>query len=154
MKKRKPIKTRRTEKGFSVVLMRTDDKHYLVVNEDNSVAARDSVEKYVEDFESLYNRKHAFSYEGSMSACINYLFMQPSVVWFDSVDSLRLALFAGAKDEDLRVCEVRCVAGGFRGLICGAGAGELWEKGRQPLLISDGFYAALAEAKATRRGER
>lgn len=105
--------------GFAVTLMRYDGKVYVLVNDDNSIAASESVDGIIMRFQDRYNRRHALSYEGSMSACLNYIFFQPAAVWYDNLDSLRASLFAGLRDEDIRVYTVTNISGGFRGLLCG-----------------------------------
>lgn len=126
----------RSTKGFAVTLMRSDDKVYLLVNKNNSIAASNSVSEIIYGFEDRYNRSHASSYEWSMSACLNYIFFQPAAVWYDDLDSLRASLFAGMRDEDLRIYDVRNISGGFRGILCGPSGEAVWKKALKPELIS------------------
>lgn len=139
------------EHGFAVTLMRSDGKVYVLVNDDNSIAASKSVDEVIKGFEDRYNRKHAISYEGSMSACINYIFFQPAAVWYENLDALRASLFAGVRDEDIRVYSVRNVSGGFRGLLCGPGSEAVWEAARKPGLITEDFDRIKQEVTANHR---
>lgn len=138
-------------KNFAVTLMESEGKYYVVVNDDNSVAAHKSVEEGLKSFEKLYNTNHARSYEGSMSACINWLFFRPAIVGFASLSALRKDLFAGIADEDIRVYSVRNVSGGFLGLLCGEGADKVWQTAAKPALITEEankFKAEFDKARA------
>lgn len=122
--------------GFAIVLMKSDEKYYVVVDDDNSIGTYKTAGEALGSFEDLYERNHARSFEGSMSACINWMSFQPAVVWFEDVEGIRRALFSGIRDEDIRVHSVRNVSGGFRGLLCGPGVESIWTEAPKPALIS------------------
>ncbi len=125
--------------GHAIVLMKCEGKFYTVVNQDNSISAFKSVEDGLASFENIYDRKHN-SYEGSMSACINWMTFQPAILWFEDVAAIRNTLFAGVKDEDIRVYHHTHVSGGFRGLLCGPEAESYWNAARKPALITTSAF--------------
>lgn len=87
-------------------------------------------------YEGAYNRKHAQSFEGSMSACFNAMTFQPSVFAVTSLDDLK---DLPVRDEDgaMKLVSMRNVSGGIWGIPCHVEkAKAVWEKGEKPRLIS------------------
>lgn len=79
-------------------------------------------------FEEAYERAHARGYESSMSACINWLVFQPSILRM-SLEQIR-DLAAGP-----RIHNWSSVAGSMRVIPLKPEAEPLWESGAKPKLI-------------------
>lgn len=80
-------------------------------------------------YEDGYNKAHAISYEGSMSACINYMFFRPSIV------NMSLEAIESMVDEQV-VHTMRNVAGTCHFLpLIHAVADVRWNAGTKPRLI-------------------
>ena len=91
-----------------------------------------SPEPILHIFEKAYNEAHDRSYEGSMSACISYITAQPSVVELKDMDELLTIVI-----RDYDGCVKAARIGSCIGALCDSElAKELWEKGKNPRLIS------------------
>jgi hypothetical protein len=123
----------------AVCIMKIHDdgvaKYLLLASQERDdswcVAGYETVKRGVDTFERMYNSAHRRSYEGSMSACINFIFMQPSIVEITEEELPKLA------SKTPSVMNVHTVAGGFHGITTSKLAEKYWEKGVKPALISD-----------------
>lgn len=81
-----------------VAIIKTDaDKYWLMLAKEEEgngfcILGWDSMARGVNYFEEAYNRAHSRGYEPSMSACINFVQLQPKVVAFDSIEDLEKKL--------------------------------------------------------------
>jgi hypothetical protein len=80
-------------------------------------------------FESSYNRNHGRSYEASMSALLNGITFQPSIVSLPLEDIEPLFI-------EKRVTTVRNVSGSMNLVMLKPEADKLWQQGKKPSLIS------------------
>lgn len=120
-----------------VILIQAGDPraYYLMTDREGMVSGFKSVADAVGHFEAGYNRKHAQSFEGSMSACINSMFFQPSAISMTQEDLGKLV----ERDADgvMHLSRLSHVSGFMNGIPCKLEeAAKLWEKGRKPRIIS------------------
>jgi hypothetical protein len=114
---------------------------HLQLNDDGkTIAAWPTTEKALAFYEQGYARKHMQSYEGSMSACINWMQFQPSVVTL-SLEEVR-PLVDWKKDEKTgklcaQVQRVSGLSGGFDGITLLSSAEAVWEAGAKPKLVPE-----------------
>jgi hypothetical protein len=75
-----------------VVILNTSDKYWLMLHKDGphaySVLGWNNLDKALAYFEEGYRQSHQRNYEGSMSACINYIQFQPRIVEFADLADL------------------------------------------------------------------
>lgn len=73
-------------------MFQAERAHLLMTSHDGSIEAFATEQEAMDFFTKGYNRSHQRSYQGSMSACIHYIFFQPVIVRFDSDTALKAAL--------------------------------------------------------------
>lgn len=126
-----PSKKINPEKGFWGAIIEIDKKFILLTNPDGVVSGFESEKQGCNSFEQAYNRGHARGYEGSMSACIHFIFYQPSIVYFTNIEAVKKIL----KDPIILISSWSA-AGSMYGLQCKVKeARTLWNKGMKPRLI-------------------
>ena len=82
-------------------------------------------------FEDAYKRFHNRSYEGSMSACLNWMAYQPSIAHLALWEMEQLV-------EEYTVVHAWHVSGGMHYIpLRAADAKVIWDKGCKPTLIQD-----------------
>ena len=124
-------------KPFAVVLVKTGDDYYVQIDDDEKVVGFDSVGQGVASLENAYNRNHGRGYEGSMSACINYIFFNRAVVGLKSVADLRKKLLPDVPDAELERASLGHVSGFMSGIKADREkAAKVWETAAHPRLIS------------------
>lgn len=111
----------KTEKTIGVLLVRDGDVFTIMGFEDVAEGLR--------YFETGYMDAHHRSFEGSMSACINNLSFQPSIV------ELTMGDIEAAAEKGTKAVTVRSVAGSVTLLPLKVDAIALWETGTKPRLI-------------------
>ena len=116
-----------------LVIMKADNKYYLYANKPGIVSAFNTEREALNYFERAYNRGHDRSFEGSMSACINWMSFQPSVISVNSDEEL-YSFFGG---KQARFMDIRHVSGGFCGAIPAMDLTEMFENGIKPSLITN-----------------
>jgi len=117
-----------------IALIRTAQGYFVLLNQDRSVCGFTSIGAGLDSFERKYMEGHGRSYEGSMSACINHITLQPSIVSIESPDEIRQW---AADPEKMKMCSVSNVSGDFVGLVLDSTkAASVWESGAKPRLIS------------------
>lgn len=136
-----------------VVFIRADDRYWLLAQNHSEDEGRSSVcafpsEKAATDhFEAAYNRNHDRGYEASMSACINYMTYQPSVVgpiddsWrFVSKKPARSWAFNEliSTNGKMHTHQLSHVSGFVLAHLCDNQelVAELWSAGKKPALIT------------------
>ncbi len=131
MTKKKP----ETHEGpFAAVLVKADGDYYLKLTDDNTLAWFPTVEEGLASFTHQFDGHHARSYEGSMSACIHYIYFQYALVPFESVDTMKKALISSDPPE---VTQLSHVSGWMTGIKADRKkAAPIWEKAKKPALIS------------------
>jgi hypothetical protein len=116
-----------------ICLVKFDDKIFVMADADNQcIQGFKTIKNGLRFFEDAYNENHARSYEASMSACVNYIYFQPSIVYVKSYDELKKKI---VDEKDFKVYDLRCVAGFMVGISTRPTAKEYWEKGHKPKLI-------------------
>ena len=140
-------------KKLWVVFIRADDRYWLLSgksSEDNgrtSVMAFESEQAALDRFEAAYNRNHDRGYEASMSACLNYITYQPSVVgpiddkWqFVSKKPARSWKFNEliSGDGKMHTHQLSHVSGFVLAHLCDNQelVAKLWSAGKKPSLIT------------------
>jgi len=119
---------------FYIVLMKTSDHIAVLANrEDGSIAAKQHSHEWMQQFEDQYNRNHLRSYEGSMSACINAIMMQPSIVQVDGIEDIKQRIL---DEKTAQLKSFWGTAGGFTGITSETELGDIWSSGAKPRLIS------------------
>ncbi len=74
-----------------VAVFRCDEKYYLLLTKNDGVyniQGWPNKQDALNYFTSGYNQSHDRGYEGSMSACINYILFQPVVLSFDGLQDM------------------------------------------------------------------
>lgn len=80
---------------FVSILSTGDDKFWLLlVHEEHqfSILGWESLDRALAYYQDGYRRKHRQNYEGSMSACINYIQFQPRIAEFADITDLEAKL--------------------------------------------------------------
>lgn len=120
---------------FYICLIKTSDEIAVMANRDEggSIAARQHSHEWVREFEDQYNRNHSRGYEASMSACINFIMMQPSFIRVEGLDDIKTRIL---DPDTAQLKRYSSVAGGFSGITSKIPLDELWQSGIKPNLIS------------------
>jgi hypothetical protein len=106
--------------------------------EDDHVLGFETKQKALDYYEGAYSRGHSRSYEGSMSACVNFMEFQASIVAISEAGDL-FAIVEHDEDGKVYPHTLRSVSGGMAGLKCTADAEQFWEKGTRPSLMPGTF---------------
>jgi len=119
---------------FFIVLIKTNKGVFILAQSEkgNAVQAFKRREEALGYFEDAYNDKHSSGYEGSMSACINWMFYQPSVVEVVGLEDIKTIAA-----EEPRLFHLQNSSGSMTGIDTREVAKELWENGVKPKLIRD-----------------
>jgi len=112
----------KTAKGIFIVL---DDSNEAILG---FVDQADGLRYY----EDAYHRAHGRSYEGSMSACINWMAYQPSIV--ELTDEEISGLLERDEEGHTYACSLWHTSGGMTGVKCNDSAEAVWERGAKPKL--------------------
>lgn len=133
---------------FFVALIKalTDGKGtiLLMTNEDWVVEAFPSKEKALTYFESTYEAAHRRGHIGSASACISYMFFQPSIVGVANIEDLKTRFVPDEKNVKLLV--ISGDTNSFYGIDVTHLAGKSWEDGVKPQLVAGENPVELPEA--------
>jgi len=115
-----------------IILIESEKKYYILVNnEDYSVLGFNTEKEGIEYFEKAYKSCHSCSYEGSMSACLNFLTFRPSIIKIKDVEDIRDNIAV----EKPRKVTLSHVSGSMDVITTREKAKELWESGKKPRLI-------------------
>ena len=116
-----------------LVLIKANDQYYLKSDDEGTIENTETALEWIRYYEDGYNAAHRRSYESSMSALINAISIQPSIVRIDSLEEIT-SRFIG--EDGYKICTRRNVSGGFTGITSGRDLSEEWEKGIKPRLCS------------------
>lgn len=116
-----------------LALIKTNDEYYLKSDKDGTIESAETAVEWVRLYEDKYNDAHSCSYERSMSALINGISFQPSIVRIDSVKEIDDRF---VDEKEYKISTIRNVSGGFIGISSGRDLSEEWEKGIKPRLQS------------------
>jgi hypothetical protein len=123
---------------YSIAIIRMDvrgkHEYAVLLNQDKTVCGFLSVVDGIRDFEKKYESGQRRSYEGSMSALLNWAFFRPAIVEVADVkDIVNLV----EDPENLRMASYSHISGNFNGLVLDPTKAEaVWEKGAKPSLIA------------------
>lgn len=123
---------------FCIVNFTEDsEERYILLqdSDDRSICAWDSKADALDYWENGYKKAHARSYEGSMSACVNYIFFRPSIIEIDGEpNSEALVHFGVTPNSDC--IEISNISGRIMEVVLDPKLGKkLWENGTRPKLI-------------------
>ena len=134
-----------------VSVVKVEDKFWMAWK-GKAIVGFESEKAGLAYYEDAYKAAHARSHEGSMSACVNFIFLQPSIVGFKNEEAIKKVL---KMDKDGGVCPAHLSNGLVRmdGVECNKKAEALWEKGAKPHLIKEGWAeeAEIERAEAVLR---
>lgn len=114
-----------------IALILAEEKVYILANKDFNVVCFKSLKKAISYFEDCYNSNHSRGFEASMSACLNYITFQPSIINVDNIEDIKNNVAA----EEARNVELYHVSGFVNGITTREKAIDLWNSGRKPSLI-------------------
>lgn len=114
-----------------IVLIQSKEDYYILANSDDSISSFNTEEDAIKYFEKGYRSYHYRSYEGSMSACLNFLTFRPSIIKIKDVEDIRDNIAA----EKPRKITLSHVSGSMDVITTREKAKELWESGKKPRLI-------------------
>lgn len=119
----------------AIAMIKASDEYYIMAHANQaSIQAFPTIEVGLKHFEDAYNESHDRSYEGSMSACINNMSFQPSIVGVPrGLDEL--AEIVGSKEAGY--IKLGNVSGSMYAVKAPAKGEEYWEKGHKPHLITE-----------------
>src|SRR3990167_4991100 len=109
---------------YYMALIEADNKIWLMLTEGNAIRAFKTQPEALAHFEDAYQGAHARGYEASMSACINYIHFQPSII-HASLEDVKRDIIA----EDAHAFSLRSVAGGIDAVNTQPKAREWFENG-------------------------
>lgn len=119
-----------------ISVVKTDAGYFIPVSKNHQLVGWTSEYDALKYYESSYNRSHLRGYEESMSACLNNIMMQPSIIQC-SEPEIKERLVGAEPKDGYRMTRVSCDAGSMLGLKCNSENVEKeWEAGRKPSLIS------------------
>lgn len=106
--------------------------YIAVLNDDNTIWGNPDAEAILTTFESKYQEAHRRSYVGSMSACINWMFFNPSVVAVEDIEIIR----EWVPGKELQAATVSNISGSIKGILLDASkVAAVWDNGIKPKLI-------------------
>jgi hypothetical protein len=115
-----------------IAVMKTVEGYFVKVGkQDYAIIVFESARKGLDHFESAYNRNHARGYEASMSACINNIQYQPSIVAVSDLDDIKKRI---CPDEP-KLVKLCGVSGFLTAITTREGIDKIWEEGVKPNLI-------------------
>ena len=106
----------------------SNDEWYFYMNDDNTFRGDKNIWELIHPIEKAYISCHTRSYEGSMSACINFITFRYKVIKIKEED-LKDLIF------DTTVHKCRNMSGGFLGVKLKPEMYHIMEKGAEPKLI-------------------
>lgn len=125
------------EENVYVVLIKVQGVIYLMVcPENNSVQAFETEAEAVGYFEDGYNESHKLGYTHSVSATINSITFNPSIIKSPSIEFIRDTIVS----EKPELFNLHHVSGHMKGLKTKPGVDKYWEDGNKPRIISEKSY--------------
>lgn len=120
---------------FYMALIDTSGGIFIYCDDDHHICAAKTEGEAIEWFEKTYKRKHQQSFEGSMSACINWMQFQPSIVHM-SLSDIKKDLIDESKVEPVSMNSVSGFMKGIKVTFTKNGK-KYWDKGTKPQLIRE-----------------
>ena len=117
-----------------VSLLKTSEGFFLVLTQDRNIRVFESRGDGLRYYEDSYTRAHRRNYEGSMSACVNWMQFQPSIVEVEEPVLENIA--AKILDPALSVVALNSASGHYVVACTRPEAEQLWDEGVKPRLIS------------------
>jgi hypothetical protein len=114
-----------------IVLILAEENVYILAMKDFNILAFNSLEKAISYFEDSYNSNHDRGYEASMSACLNFITYQPSVIKVENIEDIKNNVAA----VEPKYIQLSHVSGFIKGITTREEAIELWNSGKKPNLI-------------------
>ena len=114
-----------------IALIKSDGNIYIMANNDFSIRAFESETEAVRYFEDGYNSCHKRSYEASMSAVVNWLHFQPSIIHVYGIFDIKERLI----EEKVKCVSLGSIAGRMKAIECKEGVEKIWDEGIKPKLI-------------------
>lgn len=101
-----------------------------------------SEEEGLHCFEGGYDESHLRSYEGSMSACVNWMFFHPSIIKVeDGIEGLKKLV-----GENPKMWSYNSIAGHYKGIPIEPKMGKiLWERGAKPSIWDKDRFHKIVE---------
>lgn len=123
---------------YSIAIIRMDvrgkHEYAVLLNRDKTVCGFLSVVDGIRDFEERYNSSHRRSYEGSMSALLNWTFFRPAIVEIEDVKDIEKLV---EDPVNIKMASYSHISGNFNGLVLDPTKAEaVWRKGAKPNLIA------------------
>ncbi len=115
-----------------IALIKSDEKVYIMIG-DKAVMAFKTKREGLDFFESAYNNGHNRGYESSMSACLNWMSYNPSIVKISNQEELKH--LATNPPEAVALSSISGFMTGFK--TREEVGGKYWESGVKPKLIKD-----------------
>jgi len=114
------------------------NKVYLLIGDDNTIQAFETVRKGLDYFERSYSDAHSRGYESSMSACLNSIQFRPAVHEWRYEDASKLIEMGVIDLHTFKSYNLRNISGSMKGALCtGVNAMEWHESGIVPKLIDN-----------------
>lgn len=118
-------------KDITLALLKVNTEVFILIDQDNQVIGFKNLADGVRYFEQGYAKAHRRSYEGSMSACIAFLQVQPAIITVSGIpeiedmvgDSPRASALSGVATP------------GLRGIKVLPEHAHRWDTGRHPKLV-------------------
>ena len=116
-----------------LVIMKADNKYYVLADKPGIVSVFETQERALGFFEKAYDRNHKRSFVSSMSACLNWMCFQPSIIKMNSHKEI-MDLFENGQTSFVNI---RGVSGGFCGAVSNIDLSKMFENGIKPELIKE-----------------
>ena len=110
---------------FACLIKTSQGIYWLATKDPISVTGFTSKKQGLQYFEDAYGAAHERGYEASMSACINWIFFQPSIIGFEKQEDM-LPFYEGHPSK------LSCVAGFITALTGKGDLQKLWDEGTKP----------------------
>lgn len=114
-----------------IALILSDNKVYILATNNYDVLGFTSLNKAISYFEDSYNSSHGRGYEASMSACLNYITFQPSIIEVENFEDIKNNIAA----QEPKKVQLSHVSGFMKAISTKDEAIEFWNKGKKPQLI-------------------
>ena len=115
-----------------ISVVKCNEKYYIAMGRESGVVnAYLTQEDGLKSYEKTYNEWHNRSHEASMSACLNYMYFQPSVVFVSGIQEIMKIASPPA------IYDLHHVSGHMVGLLIPDSkvGEEYWNRGKKPQLV-------------------
>jgi hypothetical protein len=119
---------------YAAIIKAGGDFYLMCDSESKSITGWKSLEEALESFEGVYDEFHKRNYESSMSATLNWLFYQPSIIPLIEKDIP--TLFTSEELTNIKMTTLRNVSGRMSGVkLTKESSINMWETGTKPKLL-------------------